>query len=572
MTDERIQAAYDKIKIDPNAAVQIWKNILFMQSAFDAMMRKRAEENSAAGGEAQEDGALRPITPAARKTEPVMAAQPNAPTLPDEEEPEEQEPESRFSDPWESGRTEEEPPEEDEEEDVKIYTSHAEHGSADTEQERRHEDTEGAAAERDAGEPEYEDGETEYGGEEAEDFAQEPVRRRARHVKEKKKRPMKLPILLALAALLIAATAGIFLWKRGGAADGNGVQSEGLSGSSNIGIAVVTPEPVAYVGPEASVEKMSNIQNAMQEWNTYKESQFAEYVAANLPSFTEFLKNDDYFDGTDVVENGDETYSCIHWQYVEDWGNTSISPITGQEEPTLIQKFDYEHSVTVEKEEYAAYEAYINAELNAENYGDYNASYGVRNESEAAKLEEIAAKYNLTLRRGEGTSRGFGEASDETLAAELATAVGHGSIYTGTPEIDYFTYFDNGAFQSMAEIRLEDGRRMYTLLCCMPYTEMIDAMSANGITIQESGEMKTRDYTAADGTVLTISQNERQAIIYAYLEENCVVVDMSINSWRNAPSAEDTEEQRAQKQETKLALSEEAVNFVANYINYANIG
>ena len=90
--------------------------------------------------------------------------------------------------------------------------------------------------------------------------------------------------------------------------------------------------------------------------------------------------------------------------------------------------------------------------------------------------------------------------------------------------------------------------------------------------MQDGGEMKTRTLTAADGTELTIAQNEKQAVVYAYLENDYVLVDMSINTWREAPSMDDTDEQRAAKQETKLALDDEAVNFAANCINYSNLG
>ncbi len=567
MTDERVRAAYDKIKIDPNSAVQIWKNILFMQSAIDTMMRKRAE---AAAAEQEEE----PEPPAApAQEEAPRAASPMRPeiSMRAETAPESGEERELL---WKRTEEADAPEETDEEDDVKIYTGGEEPGpdEDDVTLWRARETAPDEEPEADAQEDEAEyaddgqDGEA-YAGAEAE-YDEEPVRRRARHVREKKKGPGKIIAIIA-AVIVIAAVAGVLLWRRGGG--GLKKDDEGLTGSSDISIAVVTPKPLAFEGEKKSVDKLKNVQSAMDEWNTYKQTVKAEYIAANLPSFTEFLQNDEFFDGTDVVENGDETYSCIHWQYVEDWGNTSISPVTGQEEPTLIQKFDYEHSVTVEKAEYEAYEAYLNARLNAANYGDYNSSYGVENESDAAKLEEIAAKYGLTLRRGEGTSQGFGEKSNEELASALSLAAG-GSVYTVTPEIDYFTTYDSGAFQSMAEIRLEDGRRMYTMLCCAPYTEMLDAMSAGGIELQDGGEMKTRKLTAADGTELTIAQNEKQAVVYAYLEGSYVLVDMSINTWREAPGMEDTEEQRAAKQETKLSLDDEAVNFAANCINYSNLG
>ena len=112
---------------------------------------------------------------------------------------------------------------------------------------------------------------------------------------------------------------------------------------------------------------------------------------------------------------------------------------------------------------------------------------------------------------------------------------------------------------------------MSTLLCVTPYTEMIDALDANGIMILDSTPMQKRSYTAADGTELTISYNDTQAIVYAYLNDCYVVMDMGIGAWRADPVEGDSQEALASKMETNFTLDEETVNYAADYINYKHL-
>ena len=80
------------------------------------------------------------------------------------------------------------------------------------------------------------------------------------------------------------------------------------------------------------------------------------------------------YDGTEVEVNADDTYTLIHWRYMEDWTNTSVSPITGLTSPTLVQVMDVDNTVTVDSAEYENYLAYTDA-LSAGGYGYYNYLY-----------------------------------------------------------------------------------------------------------------------------------------------------------------------------------------------------
>ena len=188
------------------------------------------------------------------------------------------------------------------------------------------------------------------------------------------------------------------------------------------------------------------------------------------------------------------------------------------------------------------------------------------------KLEEIAAKYSLTLRTAEETVRGFGEASDSELLTTLSQTVGEGDIYTSAPQFDHFVCYPSGAFLSLTDVALPDGRRMHTGLCSTGYGEMADGREVGGFTVAKPEAMTTRSYTSADGTVLTISQSETQAIVYAYLEDYCVVADLSIAPWRQSPGSAETADSLAAKRETDFSLTDALVNTVVDSINFKNIG
>lgn len=573
-----IAQSYDKIRIDANAAVRIWKNILTIGQAISAMLAKQRGEEPAVSvpptfpvaeieDEEDEDGEM--PNPFAS----VMADDAEEEPVPDESDESDDEDDEDYS-PAPSA-------DEDDEEEVRIFIPKREAQAAEPSEEA-------AAEEPTPDPPEAEESfdwdtltepetEAESSGNEYEEEAPASHERGAhaagRSSRRRRRRASSAIISILIgAAIVIAAAFALFLLIRGREGGTSSKSGTGLSTNSDISVAVVTARPVAYEGPKQSVDKITAVQTALSEWDAYRDAEKQKYVEEKMPSFIDFMKTDDYFDGTDVVENGDGTYSFIHWNYVQDWGTTVVSPVTGMEEPTVIQKFDYENSVTVEEDEYNNYVSYMQSRETEGVYGEYNYSYGVANEAEGKKLEEIAAAHGLSVRKDAGERFGIEDTANAELEKTLTLRAGHGPIYASTPEIDYICFYESGAFESMAEIRLTDGRRMYTLLCATPYTEMIDALAANGITRLDNADMQKRSYKSADGTELTITQNEKQAIFYAYFDDFYVVADLGINAWRESPVFGDTEEQRAAKVETNLTLTDEAVNFVADSINFNNIG
>lgn len=320
-----------------------------------------------------------------------------------------------------------------------------------------------------------------------------------------------------------------------------------------------------YDGPDWAMEWVNTAKSAFAEWRAYKDERTAQRErvrAENTPQLTAF--NEKYADAGyhfyETRDNGDGTSTCIKGRMVEDPENL-VPNIWGKMVPGVKDVLDYDTATVISNEELDYERSYYEQVAKLGGYGDYHHIYAVWDGEEAAKLEEIAAKYDLILRDGENTVFGGDGIDNIALNRQLSDAVGTGLIYREAPEFDHYSTFASGSFQSMASIPLADGRKASTYICSTAYHEMVDGGEVGGLTVREDVPMVTRSYTAADGTELTISQNETQAIIYAYLDSAYITITVTIDNWV-APGVV----------ETDFQLSEDIVNFVADFINYKNIG
>lgn len=318
-----------------------------------------------------------------------------------------------------------------------------------------------------------------------------------------------------------------------------------------------------YEGPDWAMEWVDKARQAFSEWRSYKEEKLEAYYREKLPNLKDILTISDNggpgYDGIDVQDNGDGTYTFTLWRYEEDPDNLAPD-IFGNMAPAYKEVLDPATSVAVDQAEKEAFDEEMLRMATLGGYGDYHHIYGVADAEEAEKLEELAAEYGLSLRSGQLTKYA-GDDSDEGLNQSLGQAVGRGDIYREAPEFDHYSTFQSGSFQSAANITLSDGRKLSTYLCSTAYGEMVDGLEVGGFTVREDEPMTTRSYTAADGTELTISQNGSQAIVYAYLDKSYITMTMEINSYRSPGVPE-----------TDFSLDEAAVNYAADFINYKNIG
>ena len=138
----------------------------------------------------------------------------------------------------------------------------------------------------------------------------------------------------------------------------------------------------------------------------------------------------------------------------------------------------------ISAEEMAAWEEFTNY-VNL-SYGDYDFNYDIHNELEAAKLEEIAAKYGLHLRQkstllwsretiaeseAEMNAKNGTDFHTDTsdprflsnweLCERVADAACHGPLFRETPRgFDKVYYYDEGTFCVSYDQQLIDGRRV----------------------------------------------------------------------------------------------------------------
>ena len=265
MTDRKVRAAYDKIRIDPNSAVRIWKNILSGEQSGPIVkpvpLSSGKERETAVPQQAEKKEKIPVISVTAE------AADEAAETVMEKD----------YAD---TAETDHEPAATAEGELTPETTSSFEEEYTPRREEK----------------PARRSGHSRSGA------AQRPARRsREKGKPTGSKRKFIIPALLIAAAFV----AGALLFFRGRSND----VSEDMPPlqQSELSVPVVTKPPVAYEGSKEDVNKISAIQEAMAEWNSYKQQSEQQYIAENLPSFTEFLKSDDFFDGVGVEENGDET-------------------------------------------------------------------------------------------------------------------------------------------------------------------------------------------------------------------------------------------------------------------------
>ena len=142
--------------------------------------------------------------------------------------------------------------------------------------------------------------------------------------------------------------------------------------------------------------------------------------------------------------------------------------------------------------------------------------YLVYSEEMAQKLEEILQKYSLTLRQ----SVSFFYSPEELYAsAELEPFLRDGENVSG------FLY-DDGSFHL-------DGRRLVTGAINAEYS--IERIVRGGFSEDAfspyCGEMsEVWEFTASDGTLLTLSQSEEESVVLASLPASFVILDIALGA------------------------------------------
>lgn len=277
---------------------------------------------------------------------------------------------------------------------------------------------------------------------------------------------------------------------------------------------------------EGLEEKLAASKAAWAEWQDYR------YNGIDLPEAFSFVKEKSC--GLEFTENDD--------------GSVTVEIIDNGES----------EFVTVSAEEYEQFEAWANRQSGS-SYGDYDFNYQVYSQEDADKLEEIAAKYGLKLRKSQQlmwSSETTGMSGDKFLTnqqlAEKTSEMGcSGNIFYETPVgFDKVYWFDEGTFCVSYYVDLPSSGERVT---CYGYNSMYSTLSSGKEVInweEDIDSFAQRSHTAPDGTELTILSNGINAYIYVYLENSFFAMHI-----------------RSEK-----GITEEDVNYIADGLNYSLMG
>ena len=332
--------------------------------------------------------------------------------------------------------------------------------------------------------------------------------------------------------------------------------------AGNTLVSITQPQAVPEELDSSIKEKVVNARAAWDEWQNWRKTSpdIPQEPQAFMPPKGSTISNyEDNEDGTWTISfYGEDALALINEQPN---GEPDLSAVTPLEVRTATAE------ELAEKERWMEYTNLT--------YGDYDFNYDIHNEAEAAKLEEIAAKYGLRLRRGQtllwskettekmdaefnaqhGTSlhTDTGDPrflTDRELCDRISAAGCSGELFREIPwGFDKVYYFDEGTFCVSYDQELSDGRRV----TCYGYNSMYATLSSGREVVSritDPEQFLVRTHTAPDGTELTILQKAKEAFLYVYLPNSFFEMHIQGDD----------------------ILSEADVDAVADNLNYGRIG
>ena len=324
-------------------------------------------------------------------------------------------------------------------------------------------------------------------------------------------------------------------------------------------VSVTQPQAVPEDLDPAVKEKVENARAAWAEWRQWKET---DPALPRDPAVFDFQALGSGL--VDYVENEDGSLTLSFY------GKEQMALEDGELRFTG-EPLETRRATAEERAAHDAYMVYMSAE-----YGDYDFNYDIHSAREAEKLEEIAAKYGLNLRRDLHLlwSRETVEESDAANNAKNGTDfhtdtsdprfltnaelcerirdIGcRGDLFTEIPRgFDKLYYFDEGTFAVSYYVNLpSSGERV----SCYGYNSVYSTLSSGHeivSRIEEPQALQTRTHTAPDGTVLTILRSGSQAFLYAYLDNSFFEEEIH-----------GTE-----------AMTDSDLDYIADFLCYQNIG
>jgi len=165
----------------------------------------------------------------------------------------------------------------------------------------------------------------------------------------------------------------------------------------------------------------------------------------------------------------------------------------------------------------------------------YDYRYGVATEEMAQKLEEIAGKYGLRLRKGEPEIRWSNELTSvdgdprflapEEFPALMAAELGRGSVLAAAPvHVDKLYWYSTGTFAFNMSFA-EDAPYIYGHFTC--WDDMMTEMEFTKL-IEDVSAVAERSHTAPDGTEFSVITDAEECIFYTYLERGFFTASFSV--------------------------------------------
>lgn len=297
-------------------------------------------------------------------------------------------------------------------------------------------------------------------------------------------------------------------------------------------VSLTQPQDAPEDIPPEVRERIENSRRAWDEWTAWREEQdpTVEYPAVYEPPKDA--------GGFREEENPDGTYTVIF-----------MNPVPVYDESgTKILGFDDEEveTRTATAAEHEQMYKYMEQQARMSIPG-YDFNYHVKNETAAAKLEEIAAKYGLNLRH-EQTLLFSGETrrvmdeklnlphqalDEERTNQELADIITEkfctAPFFCTVPSgFDKLYYYDEGTF--CVCFYAAPGDAVGDKVSCYAYNSPYSTLSSGGEVSEEINDVSavvTRTHTAPDGTVLTVMRsgnNIDKVFAYVYLEKSYFTV------------------------------------------------
>jgi hypothetical protein len=349
--------------------------------------------------------------------------------------------------------------------------------------------------------------------------------------------------------------------------DGKGRQEENPEEGGFFSI--TQPQELPEELDPAVREKVENSRTAWAEWTAWKEANDIQIPASFEPpenSMRSELREEADGSWTLVFSRPDKSD-----EELAAWTNRIEDALNEDREKGLALQAEYDayfgdpaNWVVLEERSVTAAEVEQNRlalEQSGRTLEGYDANYRIRNEEQAAKLEEIAGKYGLSLRKDRQTLFGRvsdfytlhgkpdwmseevyqqqlqntqGETAEEMLAA-LSGQCCRGELFAAPPAfVDHLYWYQEGSFGVNFTWVTKDGK----LANCYLYNSMYATLSSGWELFDEIEDVSSytaRTYRAQDGTELVILESDHQNVwgwhadsyLYVYLEDSFLVIKVS---------------------------------------------